>query len=509
MPNFFCNIGNILRNVTNPNPPTTNPNPNQNHNNNNNNNSSSNNTHNNHTHSNEDNTNPSTDNVPQHQDYERVPHMPRVHIHPLEEFFAQAQQAAAAAFYANVPFNEFNRPVETQPHPPASTRAIRQLPTVSVTPEDLVDENNRECCICFEEHKIRDKVSRLPCAHIYHPQCIVQWLVKNNTCPQCRYELPTDNVVYERGRMERMKARKPRFAKYELQRMHNKELKDLCVRLGLNCFGIMEKKEYIDLIWNSGKVDVINAPDPVEYGSIADLRNMGVGVLKKNMGDAGVFFDPRDVIEKEDMVQIFVNSGRIVFKHDDKSELQHHDDDERDGHQETMDYGHAPRTDDIGSNETMDACESTQDAMQDLSDAANENQVHESTANSEDLPNQGDLPSLDETFQNVCESMEDEPIPADAINNTTEDSIPKRPRIHLSSDEDETGTIQQGSESSRTISPHGSTTNHTDVFNSNRAPHFAERTISQLRQLAEELQVDISNCIEKQDIINALATANR
>ena len=35
--------------------------------------------------------------------------------------------------------------------PPASRRAIRQLPTVMVTSEDLVDENNRECCICFEE----------------------------------------------------------------------------------------------------------------------------------------------------------------------------------------------------------------------------------------------------------------------------------------------------------------------------------------------------------------------
>ena len=35
--------------------------------------------------------------------------------------------------------------------PPASERAIRQLPTVSVTQEDLIDENNRACCICFDE----------------------------------------------------------------------------------------------------------------------------------------------------------------------------------------------------------------------------------------------------------------------------------------------------------------------------------------------------------------------
>jgi hypothetical protein len=34
--------------------------------------------------------------------------------------------------------------------PPASARALRQLPTVRVAPEDLVEETNRECCICLE-----------------------------------------------------------------------------------------------------------------------------------------------------------------------------------------------------------------------------------------------------------------------------------------------------------------------------------------------------------------------
>ena len=37
-----------------------------------------------------------------------------------------------------------------QTTPPASQRAIQQLPMVLVAPEDLVEESNRECCICFE-----------------------------------------------------------------------------------------------------------------------------------------------------------------------------------------------------------------------------------------------------------------------------------------------------------------------------------------------------------------------
>ena len=42
-------------------------------------------------------------------------------------------------------------PPEQRPAPPASKRALRQIPTIVVTPDDLIDESNRECCICLEE----------------------------------------------------------------------------------------------------------------------------------------------------------------------------------------------------------------------------------------------------------------------------------------------------------------------------------------------------------------------
>ena len=40
---------------------------------------------------------------------------------------------------------------ENNAPPPASQKAMRQIPTVALCAEDLTDENNRECCICFEE----------------------------------------------------------------------------------------------------------------------------------------------------------------------------------------------------------------------------------------------------------------------------------------------------------------------------------------------------------------------
>lgn len=59
-------------------------------------------------------------------------------------------------------FNVFDSALETATNrslqeqqirgtPPASRKSIRHLPTILVHSEDLVDESNRECCICFEE----------------------------------------------------------------------------------------------------------------------------------------------------------------------------------------------------------------------------------------------------------------------------------------------------------------------------------------------------------------------
>ena len=97
--------------------------------------------------------------------------------------------------------------------PGASFEAISSLPSVRVLPihkrlAETHANNRAECGICCERLVDGVALTRLPCGHVFHITCGVKWLEESCTCPECRYELPTKDPVYEIGRRERMKNRK-------------------------------------------------------------------------------------------------------------------------------------------------------------------------------------------------------------------------------------------------------------------------------------------------------------
>ena len=48
---------------------------------------------------------------------------------------------------------------------------------------------NYQCIICMEEFVKKEKLKLLPCGHIFHDNCIKQWLLKEKTCPFCKSEI--------------------------------------------------------------------------------------------------------------------------------------------------------------------------------------------------------------------------------------------------------------------------------------------------------------------------------
>lgn len=89
--------------------------------------------------------------------------------------------------------------------PPASKSAVDALPTISIS-KDHLGTDAAQCAVCKEEFELLSQVKQLPCNHMYHPDCILPWLEQHNSCPVCRYELPTDDPDYEGSRARRLGA---------------------------------------------------------------------------------------------------------------------------------------------------------------------------------------------------------------------------------------------------------------------------------------------------------------
>ncbi|KAJ6741010.1 E3 UBIQUITIN-PROTEIN LIGASE PRAJA [Salix purpurea] len=49
-----------------------------------------------------------------------------------------------------------------------------------------------DCAVCLEEISAGKEVILMPCSHVYHSDCIVQWLQTSHFCPLCRYHMPCE-----------------------------------------------------------------------------------------------------------------------------------------------------------------------------------------------------------------------------------------------------------------------------------------------------------------------------
>lgn len=84
--------------------------------------------------------------------------------------------------------------------PPAAKAAVEALEGFKIDKED----DTIVCAICKDTVNVGEIAKNLPCGHGYHGDCIVPWLGSRNSCPVCRFELPTDDPEYEEERKKRV-----------------------------------------------------------------------------------------------------------------------------------------------------------------------------------------------------------------------------------------------------------------------------------------------------------------
>ncbi|XP_022752721.1 E3 ubiquitin-protein ligase RDUF2-like [Durio zibethinus] len=75
-------------------------------------------------------------------------------------------------------------------NPPASKSAIESMPTIQIATSHVCSETY--CAVCKEPFELGTEAREMPCKHIYHQDCIIPWLSLRNSCPICRYEMPSD-----------------------------------------------------------------------------------------------------------------------------------------------------------------------------------------------------------------------------------------------------------------------------------------------------------------------------
>ena len=57
-----------------------------------------------------------------------------------------------------------------------------------------LNDEKKQCLICLEDFKNGDEVIYLPCLHVFHKDCLLEWFREHNYCPICKFKLTYENM---------------------------------------------------------------------------------------------------------------------------------------------------------------------------------------------------------------------------------------------------------------------------------------------------------------------------
>jgi hypothetical protein len=131
---------------------------------------------------------------------------------PNNDFFMDNFASNFSSNFDN-PFTRivFIQSMRNQPsgNPPTSKNYLKNLKKFKMS-EEFCKKDKKDnleyptCSVCISEMAKGEDTIMVPCGHMFHESCVMKWLQSHNSCPVCRYELPTDDPDYERSRQQRM-----------------------------------------------------------------------------------------------------------------------------------------------------------------------------------------------------------------------------------------------------------------------------------------------------------------
>ena len=220
------------------------------------------------------------------------------------------QPSTGAAYHSYTNAATRSSQADCAPPPVSAKKLSKYLDPIAVTADDLLEETNKECVVCLGEQLVGDPASKLPCGHLFHVGCVEQWLRLHCTCPVCRFELETDDRSYESGRKDRMHNRKLRFRRDELDKKSISALKEIMGGLNISSERCIDKRDLVDALVSSGCITLVEGAPALEMTQ-EELARKTIHELKSLMLSFGISSD--GALEKGDLIRRLVDSGRVVI----------------------------------------------------------------------------------------------------------------------------------------------------------------------------------------------------
>lgn len=66
---------------------------------------------------------------------------------------------------------------------------VEDLSQFTYCRENSIPDDKINCRICMCEFEHNERIVIMPCAHLFHKDCIRDWFKKKNNCPICQNEV--------------------------------------------------------------------------------------------------------------------------------------------------------------------------------------------------------------------------------------------------------------------------------------------------------------------------------